>query len=203
MQSQKTDRRVQRTRQLMRDALASLILEKGYDNVTVQDIIDRANIGRSTFYAHFQDKEDLFLRGVAEIAYGDDLQKTVTREMEHRQQAGPSETISVVPMFAHVKANELLHKAMFAKNKENSLLNKGTAFLFANINSQLTQFAKGKQTSVPIPVMAQFLTGGLMMLTRWWQDNGMTYSPEEMDRLFQLMAMPGIRSALGLDDVGS
>src|SRR6266576_3222431 len=52
----KLDRRVQRTRQLLQDALLAMVLEKGYDSTTVQDIIDRANVGRATFYAHFPDK---------------------------------------------------------------------------------------------------------------------------------------------------
>ena len=52
MTDQKVDRRVQRTRQLLEDALIALILEKGYDKITVQNIVDQANVGRSTFYAH-------------------------------------------------------------------------------------------------------------------------------------------------------
>src|SRR5690242_13310 len=64
MKQQKApDRRIQRTRQLLLDSLIQLILEKGYESITVQDIIDRANVGRSTFYSHFQDKEDLLLSG--------------------------------------------------------------------------------------------------------------------------------------------
>src|SRR5512134_762137 len=55
------DRRVQRTRQSLQDALVELIVEKGYEDITIQDVIDRANVGRSTFYTHFLDKEDLFL----------------------------------------------------------------------------------------------------------------------------------------------
>src|SRR5438067_9876044 len=53
------DRRVQRTRQLLQDALISMMIEKGYAATTVQDIIDRANVGRATFYAHFADKDTL------------------------------------------------------------------------------------------------------------------------------------------------
>jgi AcrR family transcriptional regulator len=63
---EQVDRRVQRTRALLRDALMSLIAEKGYRAITVQNIIDRANLGRSTFYAHYQDKEDLLLSGMEE-----------------------------------------------------------------------------------------------------------------------------------------
>ena len=58
MESRKVDRRIQRTRQLLDDALIELILEKGYDNITVQNIVDQANVGRSTFYAHFLDKDE-------------------------------------------------------------------------------------------------------------------------------------------------
>ena len=59
MTNQKVDRRIQRTRQLLEDALIALILEKGYDKITVQNIVDQANVGRSTFYSHFLDKDDL------------------------------------------------------------------------------------------------------------------------------------------------
>src|SRR5436190_13555719 len=58
------DRRVQRTRQLLHAALMSLIQEKGFESLSVQDIIDRANVGRATFYAHFDSKEDLLASGI-------------------------------------------------------------------------------------------------------------------------------------------
>ena len=57
------DRRIQRTRQSLQNALSDLILEKGYEKVTVQDVIDRANVGRSTFYAHFENLDQLLLSG--------------------------------------------------------------------------------------------------------------------------------------------
>jgi AcrR family transcriptional regulator len=61
--ARKVDRRVQRTQDLLREALLSLIREKGFDALSVQDIIDRANVGRATFYAHFDNKQDLLLSG--------------------------------------------------------------------------------------------------------------------------------------------
>jgi AcrR family transcriptional regulator len=65
--ARKKDRRVQRTNQLLRAALVSLIQEKGYENITVQNIIDRANVGRATFYAHFENKEDLLVSGFEDL----------------------------------------------------------------------------------------------------------------------------------------
>src|SRR5262245_63211196 len=67
MATKAPDRRVQRTRKLLQDALMALILEKGYEAVTIQDIIDRANVGRSTFYAHFLDKQQLLLSGFEQL----------------------------------------------------------------------------------------------------------------------------------------
>src|SRR4051794_4639849 len=64
MKEKKIDRRVGRTRQLLSEALLALIQEKGFDAVTVQDVIDRANVGRSTFYSHFVDKEDLLVKAM-------------------------------------------------------------------------------------------------------------------------------------------
>ena len=201
MQKHKTDRRIERTHRLMRDALVTLILEKGYEKVTIQDIIDRANVGRSTFYAHYRDKEDLLLRGVAEIAYGETVDQTVRENMTNLEHSGLTGTLSTFPMFSHVKENELLHKAMFEQNKDNAILEKGSDYLNANIQAQLAGLLKpGQEPSVPLAVLALFLTGGLITLMKWWLDHGMPYSPQEMDELFQQIAMPGVWKVLGKED---
>src|SRR6266566_58483 len=62
------DRRVQRTQDVLHQALISLMVEKGYEVITVQDIIDRANVGRSTFYTHYVGKQDLLRRGLKNLS---------------------------------------------------------------------------------------------------------------------------------------
>src|SRR5262245_63862683 len=57
----KTDRRVQRTRELLQKALIELISECSYDAIAIQDIVERANVGRTTFYLHYSSKDDLFM----------------------------------------------------------------------------------------------------------------------------------------------
>ena len=57
----KMDRRAQRTRELLQKALIELISERGYDAITIQDIVDRANLGRTTFYLHYNSKDELFM----------------------------------------------------------------------------------------------------------------------------------------------
>ena len=195
MTKETPDRRVQKTRKLMEDALVDLIMEKGYDKVSVQDIIERANVGRSTFYAHYQDKDDLLLRGVTEIAYGDDLDGIIAWQKEHLDKDETSGSISFTKMFMHVQENERLHKALFSRNQENIVVKKGTNYLYAVIKAQLMRLVKnGREPAVPIPFLAQYLTGGLMSLIKWWLENDMSFSVKEMDELFQKIAMPSIRS---------
>ncbi|HET9931299.1 MAG TPA: TetR/AcrR family transcriptional regulator, partial [Polyangiaceae bacterium] len=66
----RVDRRVQRTRRALSEALIGLILERGWDDVSVQDVCDRANVGRSTFYTHFADKEELLVGGLDDLRMG-------------------------------------------------------------------------------------------------------------------------------------
>ncbi|HNB54384.1 MAG TPA: TetR/AcrR family transcriptional regulator [Anaerolineales bacterium] len=199
MDQEKPDRRVQRTRQLIRDAMIALIAEKGYEKITIQDILDRANIGRSTFYAHYRDKEDLLLRGVAEIAYGEEMEEAVQEDLHRLEAHGMSGTIFTTPMFTHIQQNQMLHKAIVGKLGGDPIVEKGAAFLYANTKAQLeTLLEDGQEPSVPLPVLAQFLTGGLMSLIRWWLETDRRYTPQQMDDLFQKMAMPGVREVLGL-----
>src|SRR5215468_9576608 len=104
------DRRVQRTRQSLRDALIELMIEKGYEEVTVQDIIDRANVGRSTFYAHFLDKQHLFLSGFEQL------------RVELAQQQRAAAAVPGTPglsfsrgMFEHVQGYLRVYQALIGK----------------------------------------------------------------------------------------
>src|SRR5690242_5877298 len=67
MAGRKADRRPERTRAQLHQALLALVVERRYEEITVQDILDRANIGRSTFYVHFRDKDELFLSGMPQL----------------------------------------------------------------------------------------------------------------------------------------
>src|SRR5438876_9754476 len=101
----KMDRRVQRTRQLLQDALIAMVIEKGYDATTVQDIIDRANVGRATFYAHFPDKQTLLTSRL------EDLRVLLT---ERRRQA-PGPLGFSRAMVEHARSHLALYRAVGAR----------------------------------------------------------------------------------------
>src|SRR5690349_11404731 len=102
------DRRIARTRQLLRDALTSLILERGYDTLTIQDITDKANLGRATFYLHFKDKEELLTVSLQEVF--DDLKARIGAPSKEGLLNGTSP--SSILIFEHVAANCDLYRVM-------------------------------------------------------------------------------------------
>src|SRR5882724_11296655 len=100
------DRRVRRTRNVLRQSLIALILEKGYEQITVQDILDHADVGRSTFYTHYQGKDDLLLSGF------DELREAFAREAAAR----PDEILRpTLALFEHVNGHSPLYQAMVGR----------------------------------------------------------------------------------------
>src|ERR1700752_55551 len=106
----KQDRRIERTRQTLRNALIGLVLEKHYDEITVQDIIDRANVGRSTFYAHFRDKEDLLMG---------DWEKFLDGFVQHIswKNAGHFRFVPIQELFFHLKDFHHFYRALVRSSK--------------------------------------------------------------------------------------
>jgi len=196
MPDKRIDRRVQRTRQLLNSALMSLIVEKGYDSVTVQDIIDRANLGRSTFYAHYQDKEDLLLSGIDEVVHsliwGGEATST------DGQGAGTTHRIlSTATIFRHAQEEYQLHKALFTGSGLEVMHKEIQNHLCNHIEEQIDQLLPDeKSPPVELSVISNYLAGALLTLLVWWLENDMPYTPERMDALYQELSMPGVWSVL-------
>jgi AcrR family transcriptional regulator len=174
-----TDRRIQRTRQLLLHALSALILEKGYEAMTVQDVIDRANVGRSTFYAHFQDKEDLLLRGV-EMLWAE-LEK-------HIRNAIPTEETVwnlSLSMFQHAQGQRLLYKALVGKQGGNVALKHIQKHLYLLVYEHLQLAMSKKNTTFPPEILAQHFVSSFISLLTWWLDNDTHYSAEQMNNFYR------------------
>ena len=179
--SDRQDRRSQRTRHLLSAALVELIREKDYSSITVGDIIERANVGRSTFYAHYRDKDALF---VGEM-------DRVIEVLSHRvpsQEESPF--FPSLGLFRHVGEEYELYKAL--------LWTPGIDLMIKHMQKSLSQRVEqglqksGKDLEVPIPILASFLVGSFLTLLKWWLENKMVYSPEEMDEIFKKLTLAGI-----------
>ncbi len=172
------DRRVRRTKQRLNDALESLIIEKGYDKITVQDLIDRADVGRSTFYAHYETKDDLLLSWTQLAA---DMELHMAQEQTDAGSIMPS-----LALFRHLAEHHHLYKAMLGSRGINIVTEMLRSMLLRHATSELERRPDASdQTTIPIEVRAGFLASSLLALLTWWLDNDMPYPPESLDEMYQ------------------
>ena len=189
-----TDRRVQRTRKVLHEAFVDLILEKRYDKITVQDIIDRANVGRSTFYAHFVDKEDLLLHGLHHygIEFNEHKQAAQTSPpAEHLD--GTDHVVHSLAFFQHAYENRSLYRAMVDGGGADFILNTAREHITADIETHLdARMAGSNPSAISLPVATSFLAGALMSVLAWWLDNGMPIPPHEVNQMYLALATPSL-----------
>jgi AcrR family transcriptional regulator len=185
------DRRVHRTRPALQEALVALILEKGYEAVTVQDVIDRANVGRSTFYAHFRDKEELLLSEFERL-WSQFEQHLGGRVLSDEY---PWRLSSV--MFQHAQSYHPVYKAVVGKRSGQMMQAHLHKYLTALVRQHLKSHWSGKKKeAVPPEVLTHYLVSSLLALLTWWLDHDLPYSAERMDRIYLQLTKPGIESIL-------
>jgi AcrR family transcriptional regulator len=181
----KQDRRSQRTHRLVISAMLELMAEKSYDAITVQDLLDRANIGRSTFYSHYFDKEDV-LASVAE-----QMLEMLSQQFSQRN-AGQG-IIPSLELFQHALQNQQHFRAMLRGHAREVVWDAAQASLSRTIEQTLAAILATKRSpSVPLTVMSQYLAGAFLNLLKWWLEAEMPYSPAQMDDMFQQLALPGV-----------
>jgi AcrR family transcriptional regulator len=179
----KNDRRSERTRQALHDALFDLMMEQGYDAITIKDIVERANVGRSTFYAHYANKDDLFVNQLDRLF--EMLSQPVSQETSDENPFFPG-----LGLFRHVQEQWKLYKILSWEPGFDLHIRRLQEAISGKIEQRL--FASGQRFDVPVPIIASFLAGSLLSVLKWWLDNKMAYSPAEMDEMFRKLALPGI-----------
>lgn len=180
----KTDRRIRRTRDTLGDALFALMQEKSFDEITVQDVLDRAGVGRSTFYVHYRDKDDLFLSDVEEFCQW-------FSTLLKRQSASTKRLAPVEEFFTHIREANEFYAAIVRSAKVNDVLALARGFFARSIEERL-QMGGLDMEPVRRSAQAHALAGSLFSLLDWWLDKGMKADPKEMDELFHRMAWSGL-----------
>ena len=186
----KGDRQSQRTRQQLSDALMTLMLEKPYGAITVQEIVDQANVGRSTFYAHYQDKDDLLPSELGRLI--EELRQIDSEEKDDHT------LLPSLGLFRHVQQHYPLYKAALIWPRGLDVISKAAQILLSrNIEQQLETMLAGQQKpSIPLPVLADYMAATFVTLLKWWLDNKLAHSPERMDEIFKQLVIPGLQAAL-------
>jgi AcrR family transcriptional regulator len=191
--AKKPDRRVQRTEQSVRRALFELIQEKGFEALSVQDIIDRANVGRATFYTHFQSKDDLLLSGF------EDLRASLKerQRLALGQGRGVDERVLAFSheMFAHANEHRTLFRAMVGKRSGAAVQRMIHNLLLDLVRDDVKTLASYKDTtSLPTEALVQFVAGSFFGLLMWWLNGKMQLSVQEVNSLFRRLALAALKA---------
>lgn len=198
-ETKKVDRRIQRTRTSLRDALMRLIISKGYDEITIQDITDEANVARTTFYLHFADKDELLfgtMRDIYEelfLAVGGDMPKSFFSDDEND---------CVAEDFIHVQEYSAFYKIMIGERGSAAFLARVRQYLAEAIMETTLKdmIPDGKETRVPIEMMSYAMAGAQIGVIKWWLDNGMRESPQKVGFMFEQLLKRGLAWGLRLTD---
>lgn len=171
----KPDRRVKRTHEALLNALLELIVEKGYERTSVQDVLERADVGRATFYAHFYNKKDLLLGGMTVFQL----------EVEP---AAPGQAVrmpDVTRLFRHAASQRRLYLAMRGSEALDASLDIAREDLNASFLKLLGGLSANGSNGTDARFTAAFLTGALLSLIIWWLDENLPESAETMNRWFR------------------
>ena len=206
----KTDRRVQRTRRALRNALLELVKEKKYDDISVEEITQHANLGRATFYLHYKDKEDLLVdefnaivneraRTISDIPFSAWLPA-----LDPDNAAENKPAIPLLMAFQHVNNHADLYRILLKSEKSDRTLER----IRKIISQAISEFMQKKLENDPIPILfevpidllAAYFSGALLSCVDWWFEQELSYTPEEMTRMFQRLFFPGARKILGVSN---
>ncbi|KQS91016.1 hypothetical protein ASG42_11000 [Rhizobium sp. Leaf391] len=182
------DRRVARTRTSLHRALISLIIEKGYDSITVEEICQAANVGRSTFYLHYTGKDDLKQSGL------DGLRRQLAETAAHAAKGEGSQRLGFsLAMFEHARDHVDVYRALAGSRGGAVALGTIRQILSDLVRAELaTNVGKPLQDAIPRELVVQYVVGAYMAVLTWWLDGGTKLPPDRVDAMFRRLASEGV-----------
>jgi len=193
-----TDRRVQRTRRLLHQALMSLILEKKYESITVQEILDRADVGRSTFYVHFQDKDQLLFNGFQYLQSFLEAARVDTGTAprnRYERIIGFS-----LPMFEHAQEYRRVNRALLGSTAEAVVRRRIHSVLTGIVSRELKlELQSRKDASIPVSpeLVTHFLVSAYISVLTWWLNSKNPVPPNDIHAAYRRLVLPCLESLFG------
>ena len=187
-----TDARVRRTQSRLRDALVSLIHQKSYDRIVVSDILERADVGRSAFYAHFANKHALLESGIDHVLHASPARQPPPNW-------GPFSKVLwfSLPFFEYV--GQCRHATQLKTSR------RGRAVVHAHLRELLADrigreikaiaVSLKRAPGIPADLLAGQVVGTFILVLNWWVDTESPLSPHEIDHLFLTMVGPALSAA--------
>jgi AcrR family transcriptional regulator len=188
------DRRVQKTRGLLHGAIASLIHEKSYDDIVVKEILARANVGRSTFYTHYRDKDELLDSGIR------DMLRACAASSPARS-TGPADTMLrfSLPLFAHLEQYRRMSDRSVDTQRQAVVHERLERVLVELIADDLRRIGRRRQESgqdVPYDLLARHVAATFVLVLNWWMRGGGPLPAVRANDLFRALVLPTLTEVL-------
>jgi len=207
----RTDRRKNRTRRMLSEALFALMDERPYETITIEDITQRADLGRTTFYLHYKDKEELLLESIEAIA--EELKAKVfaaMKEDDSNSEAAngnhPPGWKPITMVLQHAAANTSLYLPILrgegtprAPACIRQIIYEGAYDFF---EKRMAQNQDAQHSIIPVEVLTNFFSTSLLGMLTWWLENNMPYPAEQMTEIYSKLFFSGARQVLTNNDPG-
>ncbi|WP_144555980.1 TetR/AcrR family transcriptional regulator [Bacillus sp. X1(2014)] len=164
----KVDRRIAKSQEAIKKALIELMSEKKFDDITIQDISDHANVSRGTIYLHYVDKFDLLDKIIEEHINQMGEICEATSEMDFKD--------ANLPWFEYLDSNYLFFSTMLASKGAPSFRRQFHEFLVEEFKDEIDT-SQGKNHELIEDVLLQFIVTSYVGIVEWWITNGMPYPP--------------------------
>jgi AcrR family transcriptional regulator len=186
------DRRVRRTKRDLHNALIELMTERGYDKLSIKDILDRADVSRSTFYAHFRDKDALLLSSFEGLR--DDLRRILTTFSPDNPPATPAQPSELI--FEHAAQNRYVYRALCGRHGCGIVADHLRTTIASVLLEHLRPHLKAAGSALSPQIVTEFYASALVGLLQWWVTNDFQPALHEMADAFGVLSTPGIQAAL-------
>ena len=184
------DRRQQKTRAAIFSAFSALLAEKSYDKITVQEIIDTANVGRTTFYAHFEAKDDL-LRALCVELFGHIIGSAMDCTHTHGLYSDGSAPESVFcHLLQHLRENDNNILGLLSCESSEIFLRYFKNSLNDLVQSQFIGQRQTVNARIPRDFLVNHISGSFVEMVLWWIKGRMKQTPEELDGYFRAVIEP-------------
>ncbi len=186
------DRRVEKTKKALKDALVYLIQDNSFDSISIQEILDRANVGRSTFYIHYGNKYELLHDCFADFSMLLEANQKTTHPTDGND--------FLLDLFRFIEKNRPLVKAFMGKDGIAMLNHPFVEYIHGQVKITLEKLlSNNKQSTVPKDLAVHCFAFELIGTLRWWLYSGTSINADEISRYFKRVAFGGLKDALGND----
>jgi AcrR family transcriptional regulator len=184
------DQRVEKTQRQLREALVSLIHEKGYDAIVVKEILDRAEVGRTAFYAHFSGKDALLADGLGRI-----LHEVPPRRYSSDERRFERLLWFSLPMFEYIGQHR--HDSEVGHNRhDRAVIHEHLRHtLMTTIAADLRATPLARVNGVPSDLLVGYVVSTFVLVLNWWVDGSSPLAPREVDDLFLALVLPALNAA--------